>query len=268
MKKILKLIFVLSTLVFVALPLENVSAKTLEEIKESGKIVMGTNAEYPPFEWVKMKDGEQDFVGIDFDLAQLIADEIGVELEISEHAFNALIPTVQSGKIDMVIAGMSYTDERAEQVDFSSTYYSTVNQFVVASDQVEQYKELADFSDIKIGVLKASVQEQLIAKQFPDSDYVAMNKNGDLIEALKAGKVEAVFMDNIVIADFVYQNEGLIEAVQGVEIEGGSFDKAIALAKGNEELLEVINKVVEEAVKSGEMEEIVQKNIELVRQEN
>ena len=215
-----------------------------------------------------MKDGEQDFVGIDFDLAQLIADEIGVELEISEHAFNALIPTVQSGKIDMVIAGMSYTDERAEQVDFSSTYYSTVNQFVVASDQVEQYKELADFSDVKIGVLKASVQEQLIAKQFPDSDYVAMNKNGDLIEALKAGKVEAVFMDNIVIADFVYQNEGLIEAVQGVEIEGGSFDKAIALAKGNEELLEVINKVVEEAVKSGKMEEIVQKNIELVRQEN
>ena len=117
-------------------------------------------------------------------------------------------------------------------------------------------------------MLKASVQEQLIAKQFPDSDYVAMNKNGDLIEALKAGKVEAVFMDNIVIADFVYQNEGLIEAVQGVEIEGGSFDKAIALAKGNEELLEVINKVVEEAVKSGKMEEIVQKNIELVRQEN
>ena len=259
-------LFIASLLILIPSP--QISAKTLAEIKEAGKIVMGTNAEYPPFEWVKMEEGEQKFIGIDFDLAQKIADEIGVELEVSEHAFNALIPTLQSGKVDIVVAGMSYTDERAEQVDFSSTYYSTINQFVVAAERVDQFKSLEDMSSVKIGVLKASVQEQLIAKQFPDSEYIAMNKNGDLIEALKAGKLDAVFMDNIVIADFIYQNAGLIAAVEELELEGGSFDKAVALAKGNSELLEVVNKVIDEAVVSGEMEEIVQANIALVREGN
>lgn len=268
MKRALLTLSLLITALFFIAPSSHVSAKSLEDIKAAGKIVMGTNAEYPPFEWIKMENGQQQFVGIDFDLAQKIADEIGVELEVSEHAFNALIPTLQSGKVDMVVAGMSYTQERAEQVDFSSTYYSTVNQFVVNSEALEQFTSLEDFASGKIGVLKASVQEQLIAKQFPESNYIAMNKNGDLIEALKAGKLDAVFMDNIVIADFVYQNEGLIAAVEKINIEGGSFDKSVALAKNNNELLEVVNQVIEAAVVSGEMEIIVQHNIALVRKEN
>lgn len=268
MKKLVLSLSLLIAMSFILLPSMHVSAKTLDEIKAAGKIIMATNAEYPPFEWVKMENGEQQFVGIDFDLAQLIADEIGVELEVSEHAFNALIPVVQSGKVDMVIAGMSYTAERAEQIDFSSIYFSTVNQFVVPTETVDQFTSLEDFSSAKIGVLKASVQEQLITKQFPNSDLVAMNKNGDLIEALKAGKIDAVFMDNIVIADFIYQNEGLIAAVENVEIEGGAFDKAVALAKGNEELLAVINQVIEEAVASGTIDQIVADNIALVREGN
>lgn len=268
MKKVCLTVSLLIISLFLLVPNSHASAKTLEEIKSAGKLVMGTNAEYPPFEWVKMENGEQQFVGIDFDLAQKIADEIGVELEVSEHAFNALIPTLQSGKVDIVIAGMSYTKERAEQVDFSSTYFSTINQFVVSAEAVDQFNSLEDFTSVKIGVLKASVQEQLIAKQFPDSEYIAMNKNGDLIEALKAGKLEAVFMDNIVIADFIYQNEGLIAAIEDIELEGGSFDKAVAFAKENKDLLEVVNKVIDEAVASGEMEQIVQDNIALVREEN
>lgn len=268
MKKLILSLSLLIAMLFILSPSAHASAKTLAEIKKAGKIVMATNAEYPPFEWVKMENGEQQFVGIDFDLAQLIADEIGVELEVSEHAFNALIPVVQSGKVDMVIAGMSYTAERAEQIDFSSIYFSTVNQFVVPAETVDQFTSLEDFSSSKIGVLKASVQEQLLTKQFPNSDLVAMNKNGDLIEALKAGKIDAVFMDNIVIADFIYQNEGLIAAVESVEIEGGAFDKAVALAKGNEELLAVINQVIEEAVASGTIDQIVADNIALVRKGN
>lgn len=264
-KTILLLISVVALMVAGAVPSASAQS-SLEEIKAKGKIVMGTNAEYPPFEWVKMKDGEQQYVGIDIDIAQLIADEIGVELEISDQAFNSLIPAVQTGKIDFAIAGMSYTEERAEQVDFTTTYYATTNQFVVPADQEGQYTELAHFADLKIGVLKASVQEQLVMAELPNANYTSMNKNGDLIEALKAGKVDAVLMDNIVVSDYIYNNEGLIVAVEGVELDNGSFDKAIALAKGNTELLDVINTVIEEAVASGQIEEIVQTNIELTRQ--
>lgn len=266
MKKMTKLLMSAVALMGISMGVQSVQAQSsLDDIIAKGKIVMGTNAEYPPFEWVKMTEGEQQYVGIDFDLAQMIADEIGVELEISDQAFNSLIPSVQTGKIDLAIAGMSYTDERAEQIDFSSTYYQTTNQFVLAAEDDGVYTELADFETLKIGVLKASVQEQLITTELPNAERIAMNKNGDLIEALKVGKVDAVLMDNIVISDYIYKNEGLIVAVEGVELDNGSFDKAVVLAKENHDLLEIVNKVIDEAVASGKMEEIVQQNIELTR---
>src|SRR5699024_12425808 len=87
--------------------------------------------DFPPFEWVVLDGGEAQVVGIDADLAQLIADEIGVELVIEDTSFDGLIPSVSSGRVDMVLAGMTYSEERAEQVDFSKVYYETDSKFVV-----------------------------------------------------------------------------------------------------------------------------------------
>ena len=263
MKKVVQLLLSL-LLLFAVTP--TINAKTLDEIKNDGKITMGANPEYPPFEFVIMKDGKKEYVGIDFDLAQLIADEIGVELEFSEVAFNALIPTLQADKIDMIVSGMTYTDERAKQVDFSDFYFETYNQFIVPKDDEGEYKEVSDFKGKKIGVLKASVQEILANKILPDNDIVPMNKNGDVIEALKAGRVDAVIMDSIVVDDFVSQNKDKIIAVDDVVIEDAEVGKSIAVKKDNKELLETINKVINEAKANGTLDEIIEKNSGLVDQ--
>lgn len=242
---------------------QTTSAKTLDEIKEAGKIVLGTNAEYPPFEWVEMVDGEQEYLGIDLDLARMIADEIGVELVVSDQAFNALIPAIQAGKIDMAIASMSYTEERAEQVDFSEVYFETKNLFAVPVDKVGNYTSLEDFASVKIGVLKASVQEQMIKEQYPETEIVSMNKNGDLIESLKSGRVDAVLMDNVVIYQYETLNSDSIAVVGELALEDSSFGNAVALEKGNAELKAIIDQIILEAIETDELSKIVDKNIEL-----
>lgn len=264
MMKAIKLFWIaLVAALTLSLPMQTASAKTLDEIKEAGAITWGTNAEYPPFEWVEMKDGEQVYMGIDYDLAKLVADEIGVELVVSDQAFNALIPSLQAGKIDMVIASMSYTEERAEQVDFSEIYFETKNLFAVPVGKEGDYKAVEDFAELKIGVLKASVQEQMIKGLFPEGDIVSMNKNGDLIESLKAGRVDAVLMDNVVIYQYQTLNADTVAVISDLALEDGSFGNAVAMEKGNSELKAVIDSVILEAIESGQMTEIVEKNIEL-----
>ncbi|MGO4927227.1 transporter substrate-binding domain-containing protein [Fundicoccus sp. Sow4_F4] len=266
MKKFNMLLLALLAAISLSLPKLSVAAKSLDEIKEAGEIVLGTNAEYPPFEWVEMKDGEQVYLGIDFDLAHLIAEKIGVELVVSDQAFNALIPSLQAGKIDMAIASMSYTEERAEQVEFSEIYFETKNLFAVPTGKEADYQSIDDFSNVKIGVLKASVQEQMIKELFPDGDIVSMNKNGDLIESLKSGRVDVVLMDNVVIYQYETLNSDSIVVLDEFSLEDGSFGNAVAMEKGNSELKAIVDQVILEAIESGELDEIVAKNIDLSSQ--
>ena len=163
----------------------------------------------------------------------------------------------------MAIASMSYTEERAEQVDFSEVYFETENLFAVPIDKVGNYTSLEDFASVKIGVLKASVQEQMIKEQYPETEIVSMNKNGDLIESLKSGRVDAVLMDNVVIYQYETLNSDSIAVVGELALEDGSFGNAVALEKGNDELKAVIDQIILEAIETDELSKIVDKNIEL-----
>lgn len=265
MKKLGMKLMVLAAMVMLLLPAQAAFAvNTLDDIKEKGQLVVGTSADYPPFEWVILdENNESKIVGIDADLAQLIADEIGVELVMQDMAFDALIPSVISGRIDMTIAGMTYTEERAKQVDFSDQYHESVSNFVVLSGEEGKYSSIEDFEGLKIGVQKGTVQEQMVQENLPDAEITSMQKTGLLIEALKTNKVDAIFIDDIVTIEFVAHNEGDIAVVEGVVFEDPEQGKAVALAKGNEELLAVINQVIQEALESGKIKEIMEYNIEL-----
>lgn len=260
MKKISKLflVFVASLFIFSAV---NVKAATLEEIKEKGQLVVGMNAEYPPFEWVELVDGEAVVVGIDASLAQLIADEIGVELVIDNRAFDSLIPSLNSNKIDLIISGMSNTEERAKVVDFSVSYYEPVSQFAVASDQVDNYTSLEDFNGKKVGALLTSTQEIFLKENMPDVELVSMSKNGDLIEGLKAKKVDAIFMSDLTLQQYLTNYGDVVSIVEGIDINNELLGTSVALAKGNTELLEVVDKVITEAKESGELDKVFEENI-------
>ena len=264
MKKLLLKLTLIVTLLAMFVPAGLASAKTVDEIKESGQLVVGTSADYPPFEWVVLEsNGDSKIVGIDVDLAQLIADELGVELVMEDMPFDSLIPSVISGRIDMTIAGMTYTEERAEQVDFSEQYHQSVSNFVVLAGEEGKYETVEDFDGLKIGVQKGTVQEQMVTENLANAEIVSMQKTGLLIEALKTKKVDAIFIDDIVTIEFVAVNEGQIAVVSDVVFENPEQGKAVALAKGNEELLEVINKVVLEAVESGKITEFIEANVSL-----
>lgn len=264
MKKLLLKLTLVVTLLAMFVPAGLASAKTVDEIKESGQLVVGTSADYPPFEWVVLEsNGDSKIVGIDVDLAQLIADELGVELVMEDMPFDSLIPSVISGRIDMTIAGMTYTEERAEQVDFSEQYHQSVSNFVVLAGEEGKYETVEDFDGLKIGVQKGTVQEQMVTENLANAEIVSMQKTGLLIEALKTKKVDAIFIDDIVTIEFVAVNEGQIAVVSDVVFENPEQGKAVALAKGNEELLVLVNQVVLEAVESGKITEFIEANVSL-----
>ena len=202
-------------------------------------------------------------VGFDAELAQKIADKIGVELEIQDTSFESLVTQVQSGRADFVAAGMSYNPERENVVNFSDIYYETTTSFVINNENVDNFKVQEDFNSAKIGVQKGTIQEELAKDTFPDAEIVSMNKNGDLVEALKTGRIDGVMMDTIVVSEFVAQNEDIIQPVEGLEIKLGDDGFAMITNKANEDLLAVINEVLNETIESGEMDETIQKYIEL-----
>lgn len=238
-------------------------AVTVKEIQDKGEIVMGTSPDFPPFEWTVMEDGKAKIIGIDAEIAQLIADELGVELRIDGTSFDALIPSLQGNKIDMALSGITETEERKKEVGFSNNYYKTESKFIIRLEDKDKYKSSEDFEKLKIGVQKGTIQEEELREHYPNADITSMNRNGDLIEALKNGKVEAILMDQIVVNEFVGLNKDKITIQDSVSLNSDDEGFAVAVNKDSEELIEVINKVIDEAVESGKISDMVIKYSDL-----
>lgn len=239
--------------------------------KEDDKLVMATNAAFPPYEF-KADDGS--FAGIDVEIAGLIAKELGRELEIVDIDFGAIIAGVQTGKYDIGVAGLTVTDERLESVNFSTSYAKGIQSVIVKADSA--YASFEDFytefdangdpvgvkEGIKIGVQQDTTGDiyssDVPAKWGFGEDNVERYKTGaDAVEALKTGKVTAVIIDNEPAKSFVAANEGL-------KILDGSYteeDYAIAIAKENTELLEQVNAALKKLTDNGEIKKIVDKYI-------
>lgn len=237
---------------------------------DDGKLVMATNANFPPYEY---KEGD-DFAGIDVEIAGLIAEKLGLELEIVDIAFGSIIGGVQTGKYDMGMAGMTVTDERLKKVNFSDTYSTGIQSVIVKADS--PYNSYEDFytgfddegnpAGVKDGII-ISVQEDTTGDiyasdepanwGFGESNVLRFKNGADAVEALKAGKATAVIIDNEPAKAFVEGNDGL-KILEGSYTEE---DYAICIAKDNTELLEKINKALKELKDEGKIDEIVNKYI-------
>ena len=234
------------------------------------KLVMATNAAFPPYEY---KDGDK-FAGIDVEIATAIAEKLGMELEIADVEFGSIIGGVQSGKYDFGMAGMTVTDERKKSVNFSDTYATAVQSVVVLADS--PYTSFEDFytgfdadgnptgvkEGIKIGVQQDTTGDIYSSDKpekwgFGEANVVRYKVGADAIQALKSGKVTAVIIDNEPAKSFVASNEGL-KIMDG---EYANEEYAICVSKENTELLEKINKALAELKKEGKIDEIVKKYI-------
>lgn len=228
--------------------------------KDSGKsssdktetLVMGTNATFPPYEYV---DDNNKIVGIDAEIAQAIADKLGMKLEIKDMEFDSLIPAVKSDSIDVVLAGMTVTDERKQSVDFSDSYSTGVQVIIVKEGS--DIKSAADLKGKKIGVQSGTTGDSYCTTDF-GQENVKQFSNGSLaVAALANGQVDCVVIDNEPAKNYVAANTGL----KILDTEYVTEDYAIAVSKDNPDLLKKINTALKELKEAGKIDEIVGKYI-------
>lgn len=233
----------------------------IEKIKKAGKIVVGTCADYPPYEFHKEIDGKDMIVGFDIEIAKVIAADLGVELEIKDMKFDGLLPALVSDKIDFIAAGMSVTEERLKSVDFSKTYYTEVQKIILKKELEDQVKTKEDLKGLKIGAQKASTQEK-IAQRIDGVEVKGLGKITDLILNLTNDKVDGVVLVEPVAKAYAEQNPNLFVPDMTLDSTGED-GVAIAINKGNEELVEAINKTLDQLTKEGKIDQFITEAITL-----
>lgn len=216
--------------------------------KNDNKLVMVTEAGFAPYEY---RDSS-GIVGVDVDIAREIAAAMGKELEIKDVAFDSLINELNSGKADFAAAGMSINEERKKEVDFSIEYVSS-KQVVVVRKDYNKIKNINDLNGKTISVQLGSVADTYVTKNFKNSKIVRQKKFLSAAEDVKAKKSECIIMDELPAKELVKNNSEL--TILKIELFTDKY--AIAVKKGNTELLNKINEVLEKLIEEGKIEEFV-----------
>ncbi len=228
------------------------------------KLVVGTSADFAPYEFIIMEDGQEKIVGFDIDLAQAIADDLGMELEIKNMSFDAIITEVVTGDIDLGISGFSPTPERAEVVSFSELYYMGGQSFIINVEDEGVYESYEDFTGLQVGAQTGSIQAELLAENTPDAIPVLLQKVPDIIAELSEGKIEGAFMETAIAESYIKNYPNVMIAW---DVEFDSEGSAIAVNQENTELLEAVNATIAKLLESGEMDNFVAAANEIIDQD-
>lgn len=225
---------------------------SLSKIKKQGEIVLGTSADYPPYEWLsKDKDGNTQVVGFDIALGQAIADKLGVKLKVQDMAFNGIIPSLKAGDVDIAIAGLAANEERKEAIDFTDTYHGGSQGVLIRKEDAEKYKSKDDFKGAKVAAQLGSLQENL-ATELKGAEYEGMTNSNNIVLELKNKAIDAMIVAGSTGTQFAQLNDDLLYQDVGFEEEDSM---AVGVAKGNEDLIKIINEVIKDWVDSGKMNE-------------
>ena len=229
------------------------SQNRLEKIKESGKLVLATSPDFAPLEFEDLSSGEAQYVGSDIELAKYIAEKLGVELEISAMDFSAVQAAIPSGQADIAISGFAKTEERAQNMELSTPFNITEDggqTVLVAKGQGANYTTADDFSGLQIGAQNGSLQYNLVSSQLPeDVEIVPVGSLNDGVLMLETGKIDALASD-------LSNAELLLESHDGIEttdfmFEYSSEGNVAAVKKGETELIEAVNEIIEEVNELG-----------------
>ncbi len=248
MKKFYKILIVALTLVMTVVLFSSCSnsQKTVEQIQKSGKLTIATSPDFPPFEYLE----NGNVVGIEIDILQDIADELGVELVIEQMDFDSVIPAVQSGKFDVGVSGITVNEKRKENVDFSDPYFLASQAIVVNPNSEITCKN--DLTGKKISVQTGTTAEDYcISNGYEVLSYVA---NNDAAAALSSGKVDAWVVDNEV-AVALANEQGLVVLDEAMTTEPYSF----AFAKGSDAVVQKVNEIIAKKLSDGSIAQTFEK---------
>lgn len=254
MKCLIRFILVLGLLISSAMVYINPTAhaeqdQTWEKIKERGELRVGLSADYAPMEFEHTVNGKTEYAGVDIDLAKKIAKDNNLKLKIVNMSFDSLLGALKTGKIDIIISGMTSTPERKKQVDFSDSYMMTKNIMLVKKDKVNEYKDIKDFNNKKVGAQKGTEQEKIAQTEIENASITSLSRLPDVILALKSGKVEGAVVEKPVAEAYLKQNPKL--GISNVKFNEEEKDTVIAVPKDSPKLLSQINKSIKEVKDKG-----------------
>lgn len=233
------------------------STNTLDKVKNKGTLTVALNPHFAPFEFKTIQDGKDTIAGADIEIAKAIGDELGVKVKFSEMSFDNVLASVQSGKADIAISGISATKERQKIFDFSDTYYDSETVLLVKKDVTETYKQISDFSKKSIAVQKGSIQENIAKANLSDANVVSLAQPGEAINELKSGQVEGVVLEKAIAKGYVDQNSDL--TMSDIALKSDSNDAyAVAMPKGSDDLKAKVNKIIAKLKKEGKIDSYVQ----------
>ncbi|MGL5379309.1 transporter substrate-binding domain-containing protein [Clostridium sp.] len=227
----------------------------LEVIQEKGEVVVGMSADYAPYEFHILENGEDKVVGFDVDIAKEIASDLGVELKIQEMDFDALVGALPAGKVDLVISGMNPDEERRKAVDFSDIYYVSSHGILVRKEDKDKYKNIEDLNGLKIGVQLGSTQEKIAQEKVEGAKLTQLANVNNLILELKSGKVDALIIETPVAEMAIGSNPDLV--VGDVKFEEESGGNAVGIKKGSPKLVAEVNKTINRLIDDGTLDKYI-----------
>ena len=245
------------------------AAKTekLQQIKDAGVLKVGTSAEYSPYEFHKVVDGEDKIVGFDDFLVQEIAKDMGVKVEYEDMDFDGLLGALQADQVDIVLAGMTPDEKRKKSVDFSDIYYTNSNVCIVAKGKEDTIKKSEDLKDLKVGVQKGTTQADYVTNTLGISDATQLKKIPDLMLELQNGKIDVIVTgkavaeinvkkyDNIAIGNTTVGDEVAETAAAAIKKSGNGVD--------NNSFVKSVNDTIKRLQDSGDMDKYMQEALKL-----
>lgn len=236
----------------------------LAEIKARGVLRMGTASGYAPYEFTVLEDGQNKVVGIDVYLGERIAQDLGVELEVIDMEFGSLITSLETGSVDIIIAGMTATEERDESIDFTIPYEISSQDIVIHKDDKGDIIDYTSFKNGKyiIGVQENTLQETYIRQYFENPEVVTMRKTADVISAILADQADGLLLDASVAGAYAAENDALITVPSGLEISEQG--KSVGLPENQPSFLAALNQTVENVSEENKVEEWTQAAYDII----
>lgn len=242
------IVTIVSLFLSFAMPVKAASQKVgngtiLKKVEQTHTLVVGTSADYPPLEFTTSVNGKTKYVGVDIELAKELAKDLHAKLVVKNMSFESLLVALETGKVDLVIAGMSPSPERAKSVDFSNIYYKASGEyFLINKKDQSKYKTIKDFAGKNIGAQTGSIQAQLIKDQMTKSHYKGLDKINNLVLALQSGKIDGIVMDELTSHAYQTNNKNLVAVRSDLKEE--QTGNAVAIAKGQPGMLKAVNKTI------------------------
>ena len=227
----------------------------LEEIQQRGYIIVGTSPDWAPYEFIDAsKSGDDKYVGSDIELAKYIAEQLGVELKIKPMEFSAILAAIASGEIDIAISGLGYKEERLEAMDFSNTYHPNDDStgyhgLMVRIEDKDKYTTLEDFEGLVIGAQNGSLQQGFVESQMPNVTIKLIGSLGDGVMMLQTKAIDALAITSETGGQYALNNDDIF--MTEIKFITDTSGELIGIPKGEKELLDAINAIIEDVIEQG-----------------